>query len=115
MRPCNRIEIQESNIVEDRKAKPHVFLGKAIIDGSPVSIGSRVTAWVDGSWAGSAVVNQEGYVVLVDQLKNRSFDGKTVYFKIGEGQIVADQTGEWSAGGGDLLNLSGRSECEQLP
>ncbi len=113
MRLCKRIELQESEIVENPMVPPHVFTGIASTDESTASEGTAITAWVDGYMAGSTVVNQGGYVILVYQLEDRSFDGKTVYFKIGE--IVADQTGRWSLGGGDELDLSGRSECEQLP
>ncbi|MCH8989084.1 MAG: hypothetical protein IIA92_09775, partial [Chloroflexi bacterium] len=111
MRLCKRIEIQESETVENPMAQPHVFTGIARIDGNTASEGTPITAWVDGYRAGSAVVNENRYVILVKQPEGKSFDGKKVFFKIGE--VVADETGRWLLGGGDELNLSARSECKQ--
>ena len=88
-----------------------MFTGIASTDETTAPDGTPVTAWVDGYMVGSAVVNEERFTILVKQPEGKSFDGKIVFFKIGE--VVADQTGRWLLGGGDELNLSARSVCEQ--
>ena len=97
----------------DRMARLHVFIGQITAEDQLDLDGTQITAWVDGHNVGSAIVTGGKYQILVRQMEERSFDGMTIYFKIGE--IIADQTSIWSRGGADVLDLSGRSECKQLP
>jgi hypothetical protein len=63
-----------------------------------------VTAWVGGVQAASATVQDGRYVLFVDQGAGASFPGKTVTFKIGD--LEANESGIWEAGGGDDLDLT---------
>jgi hypothetical protein len=97
---------------------PHVFLGKASICGPttpapsplpptgcrPAGDGALVTAWVGELWAASAMVRDGRYVLFVEQGNGESFAGRTVAFKIGD--LDANESGVWEAGGGDSLDLT---------
>ena len=116
---------------------PHVFLGKASICRSPTPAplptptptpppslsppsgcqpaadGALVTAWVDGAWAASTMVRDGKYVLFVKKGGGESFAGKTVTFKIGD--LDANESGVWEAGGGGDLDLTAAPWPEPEP
>ena len=66
--------------------------------------GVRVSAWVDGLKAGSAVVSDGAYSLLVEQPANASFFGKMVTFMVGNSN--ATQTIAWQQGAATELVLT---------
>ncbi len=89
--------------VSAQRVPPHVFVGTATIDGARAPDGITVSVWVDGQQAASATVSGGSYTISVDQ-GEASFAGKRILFKVGG--IEAEQSGTWSYGGGDELNLT---------
>ena len=66
--------------------------------------GVRVSAWVDGLEAGSAVVSAGAYSLLVEQPDNASFFGKMVTFMVGNSNTA--QTIAWQQGAATELVLT---------
>ena len=66
--------------------------------------GVRVSAWVDGLKAGSAVVSAGAYSLLVEQPDNASFFGKMVTFTVGNSNTA--QTIAWQQGAATELVLT---------
>ena len=95
--------------VSAQRLPPHVFVGTAWIDDVAAPEGTIITAWVGGAEAGSATVTGDGGdygSITVDQ-GDLSFAGETITFLVGG--FSADQSAEWTQGGGDELTLSAAS------
>jgi hypothetical protein len=92
-----------STTVFAQRARPHVFVGTATLDGAVAADGTVVTTWVDGAEAGSGTVTDGSYFVQADPMED-SFVGKTVSFKIGG--VDANETFAYEDGGGDELALT---------
>ena len=74
---------------------PHLSAVIANVDGAPATIGSEVTAWMDGQQVASGTV-KDGVAIIVI-FGDQSFIGKTIYFKIGT--LNAVETDFWEQGG----------------
>ena len=115
---------------------PHVFVGTATIDRVPATDGTVISASVVGGDSstslvsftatddfgtsapdslkitvlakqvqiGTAVVISGAYTLVANQMVGKSYSGKTVSFRTGD--RVADQSGTWTSGGADELNLT---------
>jgi hypothetical protein len=84
--------------------RPAVFGGSATLNGSPAPNGTIVTALIDGAVAATAHTDREGYRFAIAQPPGRSYEGKTIRFRIGG--FIANQVATWTNGGGDILNLT---------
>jgi cobalamin biosynthesis Mg chelatase CobN len=93
-------------VVSAQAVPPNAFVGTASIDSAASVDGTSVTAWVDGTQAGSDTVTGGSYSLLVDQGEG-SFAGKTVSFKVGG--FDAAETTTWEQGGATVLNLTALS------
>jgi hypothetical protein len=82
---------------------PCRFHGTAQVDGANVADGTVITATVDGD-AYTATTTASSYAVTIAQPDGKSYEGKTVTFKIGADS--ASQTGTWAIGGNIAVNLS---------
>ncbi len=88
---------------------PHIFTGRATVDGAPAGEGIVVTAWVDGLELARAPLTQGSYVLLAPQ----PVTGQTLSFAIGD--LPAEETATWTPGGASLLNLTTQMSKPPLP
>ena len=79
---------------------PHVFIGRAVLNGLEALVGTVVTAYIDGVVQGSTTVRDGGSYTLV---VNKG-TGTSRTFKIGS--LDAAETSTWEQGGGTVLNLN---------
>ncbi len=82
---------------------PCRFHGTAQVDGANVADGTVITATVDGD-AYTATTTASSYAVIIAQPDGKSYEGKTVTFKIGADS--ASQTATWTIGGNVAVNLT---------
>ena len=87
-----------------QKTPPHIFIGKVFdVSGGSVSVGTVVTAYINGMTQGSTSVRADGtYRLMVDQGA-----GTDITFKIGP--VDATETATWQQGGATVMNLSSGS------
>ena len=79
---------------------PHIFIGKAKVDGRSAPAGALVTAYIDGVPQGASTVKSDGsYKLRVNQ-----GEGASITFKIGN--LTAHQSATWKQGGANVLELS---------
>jgi PKD repeat protein len=83
---------------------PHVFVGTAAIDGTPVADGARIVALIGCDIAAQAFVSGGSYTLQVGPAQGESYAGKTVTFTVSG--FAAAQTSLWQRGGGTILNLT---------
>ncbi len=88
-------------IASAQQTPPHIFIGKVFeIGGEAGSVGTSVTAYIQGEVKGSTTVQQGGkYVITVSQGAIT-----VITFKIGS--LEAAETSTWEQGGATVLNLS---------
>jgi hypothetical protein len=88
---------------------PHLFVGTAKLNGLPAPDGTVVTAWVDGlsEPLAESVISSSEFAILVHQYGTGPLEGETVVFKL-DG-AVADNSGTWTSGGSDVLDLDAGS------
>ncbi len=88
-------------IASAQQTPPHIFIGKVFdIDGGVGSVGTPVTAYIQGEVKGSTTVQQGGkYALVVSQGANTA-----ITFKIGS--LEAAETSTWEQGGATVLNLN---------
>ena len=102
------------SVASAQRLPPHVFVGTASIDDAAAPEGTSVTAWVSGAQVASTTTTGAAgdYVITVDQ-GDSSFSGETISFQVGG--VDAAQTGVWTQGGADLLNLSVSTSTVETP
>ena len=86
---------------------PCAFHGKVQVSGANVADGTIVTATIEGDTYTATTPSAYGastYAIPIAQPEGKSYDGKTVSFKIGND--TAAQTGIWQMGGNTALDLS---------
>jgi len=88
---------------------PCKFYGTVQEDGANVDDGTIISAIIDGAEVATTTTPAAGYgassyAIIITQPEGKSFEGKTVTFKIGAGS--AEQTGIWEKGGNVKLDLS---------
>ncbi len=95
------------------QAQPDVcgFYGLVTLNGSTVSDGTVVKAWIDSIVVGSAATTNSQYILYV----GGNYPGKVVTFAVGEGQYVAPQTAVWEAGANKNVNLNASSRPASPP
>jgi len=76
----------------------------AFYGGCPMADGTLITAFVEGIPSGTCFVGNSSYKMNVTQPSGQNFEGKTVYFKLGE--YWAKQTGIWEMGAAKKLDLT---------
>ncbi len=88
-------------IASAQQTPPHIFIGKVFdISGGAGSVGTPVTAYIQGEVKGSTTVQQGGkYTLTVSQGANT-----VITFKIGS--LEASETSTWEQGGATVLNLN---------
>lgn len=84
-----------------QQTPPHIFIGKVFdVSGGAGSVGTVVTAYINGTAQGSTTVKTGGkYTLAVSQ-----GSGTAITFKIGN--LEAAETFTWKQGGADVLNLN---------
>ena len=87
-----------------QQVPPHVFVGKVFdVSGGSVSVGTVLTAYINGVAQGSTSVRADGtYRLMVTQGA-----GTNVTFKIGS--LDATETATWQQGGATVMNLNSDS------
>ncbi len=83
---------------------PHVFVGTASIDGSLADDGTEVVALIDGEEAGTAIVRDGKFTMLLVETGGKSYGGKTITFTVGE--VPAPETSTWMRGEATSLELN---------
>ncbi len=96
---------------QSASAQPAIcgFQGTVTAGGEGLPDGTQVTAWIDGTQVAQAKTSNSTYSLFI----TGSYSGKTVTFKVGK--YTADQTGTWTAGATQTVNLSIESwpyQCE---
>ncbi|PKB63813.1 MAG: hypothetical protein BZY80_05195 [SAR202 cluster bacterium Io17-Chloro-G2] len=81
----------------------HVFSGGVFIDGTPVSDGTAVTAWIDGNVVAKTMVEGGEYTLTLKQPPGQSYAGKIVTFRAGEVQTGVRR--EWKKDAETIVNL----------
>lgn len=85
------------------------FQGTVTAGGESLPDGTLVTAWIDGTQVAQSKTSGSTYSLFI----SGSYSGKTVTFKVGK--YPADQTGTWTAGSTQTVNLTIESwpyQCE---
>ncbi len=77
---------------------PHVFTGKAMVDGQPAPEGTMVTAMIGDTKKGSGTVMDGKYSLAV-----KAGDGTEVSFMVGDAMVM--EKGEWMMGGASMMDL----------
>ena len=90
----------------DNRELPHVFVGSVTINGAPAPNGTEVTVWLEEFNAplGAGTSSGGTYSVLANQHGARSFEGRTLIFKV-NGQD-SGETAIWEKGGATILAVS---------
>ena len=90
----------------DNRELPHVFVGSVTINGAPAPNGTEVTVWLEEFNAplGAGTSSGGTYSVLAIQHGARSFEGRTLIFKV-NGQD-SGETAIWERGGATILAVS---------
>ena len=90
----------------DNSEPPHVFAGSVTINGAPAPNGTEVTVWLEEFNAplGAGTSSGGDYSVLAIQHGARSFEGRTLIFKV-NGQD-SGETAIWEKGGATILAVS---------
>ena len=90
----------------DNSEPPHVFAGSVTINGAPAPNGTEVTVWLEEYNAplGAGTSSGGDYSVLAIQHGARSFEGRTLIFKV-NGQD-SGETAIWEKGGATSLAVS---------
>ena len=90
----------------DNNEIPHVFVGSVTINGAPAPNGTEVTVWLEEFNAplGAGTSSGGDYSVLANQHGARSFEGRTLIFKV-NGQD-SGETAVWEKGGATSLTVS---------
>ena len=90
----------------DNRELPHVFVGSVTINGAPAPNGTEVTVWLEEFNAplGAGTSSGGTYSVLANQHGARSFEGRTLIFKV-NGQD-SGETAIWERGGATILAVS---------
>ena len=90
----------------DNSEPPHVFAGSVTINGAPAPNGTEVTVWLEEFNAplGAGTSSGGDYSVLAIQHGARSFEGRTLIFKV-NGQD-SGETAIWEKGGATSLAVS---------
>ena len=90
----------------DNRELPHVFVGSVTINGAPAPNGTEVTVWLEEFNAplGAGTSSGGDYSVLANQHGARSFEGRTLIFKV-NGQD-SGETAIWEKGGATSLAVS---------
>ena len=90
----------------DNSELPHVFVGSVTINGAPAPNGTEVTVWLEEFNAplGAGTSSDGDYSVLANQHGARSFEGRTLIFKV-NGQD-SGETAIWEKGGATILAVS---------
>ena len=90
----------------DNSEIPHVFVGSVTINGAPAPNGTEVTVWLEEFNAplGAGTSSGGDYSVLANQHGARSFEGRTLIFKV-NGQD-SGETAIWEKGGATILAVS---------
>ena len=90
----------------DNSELPHVFVGSVTINGAPAPNGTEVTVWLEEFNAplGAGTSSGGDYSVLAIQHGARSFEGRTLIFKV-NGQD-SGETAIWEKGGATSLAVS---------
>lgn len=86
---------------------PCAFHGKVQVSGANVADGTIITATIEGDTYTATTPSAYGastYAITIAQPEGKSYDGKTVSFKIGND--TAAQTAIWQMGGNTALDLS---------
>ena len=88
-------------IASAQESPPHLFIGKVFdISGSSGSVGTPVTAYIEGEVKGSTTVQTGGkYTIMVSRGANT-----VITFKVGS--LEAAETSTWEQGGATVLNLN---------
>lgn len=87
-------------VMVDKTRPPHVFVGRAILDGVVAPAGTEVTAWEGSSLiASTTVFNRDGGYQL-----HVFGEGRTITFKIGNATVPRDFSPTLT-GGADILDL----------
>jgi hypothetical protein len=102
---------------------PSSFHGTVKVNGGNVSVGTSVTAWINGIQQGAttAIIYQGDTVYSMDigadntetPAVDGGIEGQTVIFHIGD--LVADQTGTWSSGTSVSSNLTATNASNVPP
>ena len=91
----------------DSTVPPCRFRGMVQLNLTNVPDATVITAIIDGigytATTPAAGYGPSTFVVLIPKPEGRSFDGKTVTFKVGN--YMAAQTASWTMGGNVLVNL----------
>ena len=77
---------------------PHVFVGKAMVDGQSAPDGTMVTAMIGDAEKGSGTVMNGKYSLAV-----KAGDGTEVSFMVGDAMVM--EKGEWMMGGASMMDL----------
>ena len=90
----------------DNSELPHVFVGSVTINGAPAPNGTEVTVWLEEFNAplGAGTSSGGDYSVLAIQHGARSFEGRTLIFKV-NGQD-SGETAIWEKGGATIMAVS---------
>ena len=77
---------------------PHVFTGKAMVNGQTAPDGTMVSAMIDGQERGSVEVMDGKYALAV-----KAGNGTEVSFMVGDAMVM--EKGEWMMGGASMMDL----------
>ena len=97
-------------IASAQQTPPHIFIGSVSdVSGGNVSVGTVVTAYINGVAQGSTTVQAGGKYTLAI----RQGAGTEITFKIGN--LNAAETASWQQGGATVLNLNATSSGAVQP
>lgn len=95
----------------DETVPPCRFRGMVQLNMSNAPDGTVITAIIDGigytTTTPASGYGPSSFVLIIPKGQNKSFDGKTVTFKVGN--YTAAQTATWTMGGNVLVNLTATS------
>jgi hypothetical protein len=87
---------------------PCKFRGTVQLNGASVSNGTVITVIIEGygytTTTPAPNYGASSYAIVIPKAEGKSYDGKTVTFKIGD--YVAAQTATWTMGGNVVVNLT---------
>ena len=91
------------NLISAQQVPPHIIVGTASNNGTPVPTGTTISALIDGTTIGTARTSGSGNFTLMAG-KSNSYEGKTMSFSIGDSS--ASETLVWKKGEATKLNLT---------